>query len=64
MPRFTKLERIAIAQCLSHCEAAGTELDFYDNLKREQGEKYADKVIRAIASAMHKAMGAGWGGTY
>lgn len=48
MPRFTKFERWAIFECLAHCEASGTELDFYDNIKDDHGEKTANKVIDAV----------------
>jgi len=54
--RLTKYEKAAIVDCLAHCEAAGTELDFMGSLTELQREALAQEICSALFKVVH----AGW----
>jgi hypothetical protein len=55
--RLTRWEKAAIVDCLAHCEAAGTELDFMGVLDDVQKDSLAQTIARALA----KVVDMGWG---
>ncbi len=54
--RLTRWEKAAIVDCLAHCEAAGTELDFMGGLTDVQ----KDNLATTIANALQKVSEMGW----